>query len=108
MKGETAAAFNQPGDSLPQVVELEREAGPDALALAAAVNAKRGPGYDDFAPDFGFETDHSSEQLAIKPQSALPIRSPQHLLHFLNLHAGGFPYRRANATHSASDASLGR
>ena len=74
---QAATAFLQPCDALAQVIELEGQAGPGALALTTAMDADGGTGNDDLAPGFRLETDRPAEELFIEAEATLVVGPPR-------------------------------
>lgn len=75
--GEVAAVGFEFGDGRAEVFDLKGEAGPGALAFAAAVNADDAVGDLNFRPDFGFHGDSAVEEVAVEGDGALPVGGPE-------------------------------
>lgn len=69
-----------------QVFDLEGEAGPGALAFAAAMDANDSVGDLDFGPGLGLHGHGAIEEVAVKGNGALPIGGPESIFGFEDGH----------------------
>ena len=87
LAGEGTTALLEFDDACAEVVELEGETGPRALALAAAMDADGGTGDDDFTPHFHFHGDSAAKEVAVEAKAALVISGPEDVFYFEDCHA---------------------